>query len=67
MLSLPPSLPPQLAKKYHPDRNKGDPEAAKKFTKIGEAYEVCIMSNKDCGWKLSLPKGADLIIRQAAV
>lgn len=30
----------QLAKKYHPDRNEGDPEAAKKFTKIGEAYEV---------------------------
>lgn len=29
-----------LAKKYHPDRNKGDPSAAKKFTKIGEAYEV---------------------------
>ena len=30
----------QLAKKYHPDRNKGDPEASKRFTKIGEAYEV---------------------------
>lgn len=29
----------QLAKKYHPDRNK-DPDAAKQFTKIGEAYEV---------------------------
>ena len=31
----------QLAKKYHPDRNKGDSSAAKNFTKIGEAYEVC--------------------------
>lgn len=30
----------QLAKKHHPDRNKGDEEAARKFTEIGEAYEV---------------------------
>jgi DnaJ family protein A protein 3 len=30
----------QLAKEYHPDMNKNDPEAAKKFTEIGEAYEV---------------------------
>ncbi|CAI8057913.1 DnaJ homolog subfamily A member 3, mitochondrial, partial [Geodia barretti] len=29
----------ELAKKYHPDRNEGDPNAAKQFTKIGEAYE----------------------------
>jgi DnaJ family protein A protein 3 len=35
----------ELAKKYHPDRNKGDPNAAEKFTKIGEAYEV--LSNPD--------------------
>ena len=32
----------QLAKKYHPDRNKSDPAMAKKFTEIGEAYEVCL-------------------------
>ena len=37
--TLPPPT-PQLAKKYHPDRNEGDPNAAKQFTKIGEAYEV---------------------------
>lgn len=30
----------QLAKKYHPDMNKDDKDAAKKFTEIGEAYEV---------------------------
>lgn len=29
-----------LAKKYHPDLNKGDSNAAEKFTEIGEAYEV---------------------------
>ena len=30
----------QLAKKYHPDTNKGDPEASKKFQEVSEAYEV---------------------------
>ncbi|XP_022673409.1 protein tumorous imaginal discs, mitochondrial-like [Varroa jacobsoni] len=30
----------QLAKKYHPDTNKGDKDAAKKFTEVSEAYEV---------------------------
>ncbi|XP_064482314.1 protein tumorous imaginal discs, mitochondrial-like isoform X2 [Ornithodoros turicata] len=30
----------QLAKKYHPDTSKGDPEAAKKFQEVSEAYEV---------------------------
>lgn len=30
----------QLAKKYHPDTNKGDPEAAKKFQEVSEAYEI---------------------------
>lgn len=30
----------QLAKKYHPDANKADAETAKKFTEIGEAYQV---------------------------
>lgn len=28
------------AKKYHPDTNKGDPAAAKKFAAVTEAYEV---------------------------
>lgn len=30
----------QLAKKYHPDSNKGDPESAKKFQEVSEAYEI---------------------------
>ncbi len=30
----------QLAKKYHPDTNKGDKEAQKKFQEVSEAYEV---------------------------
>ena len=29
----------QLAKKYHPDRNPGDQEAAKKMQQINAAYE----------------------------
>ena len=30
----------KLAKKYHPDLNKYNPEAATKFKEINEAYEV---------------------------
>ncbi|GAA3730589.1 molecular chaperone DnaJ [Salinactinospora qingdaonensis] len=30
----------QLARKYHPDANKGDDEAEKKFKEISEAYNV---------------------------
>ncbi|KAH8933050.1 hypothetical protein BDL97_18G011300 [Sphagnum fallax] len=30
----------QLAKRYHPDVNKGNPEAEKKFQDVQQAYEV---------------------------
>jgi len=30
----------QLAKKYHPDSNKDDPNASKKFQEVSEAYEI---------------------------
>ena len=30
----------QLAKKYHPDTNKDDPTAMRKFQEVSEAYEV---------------------------
>ena len=29
----------QLAKKYHPDTNKGNKESQKKFQEVSEAYE----------------------------
>lgn len=30
----------KLAKKYHPDRNSGDPESEKKFKEISHAYDI---------------------------
>ena len=35
----------KLAKKFHPDNNKSDKDAVKKFQEISSAYE-CLMSNK---------------------
>ena len=36
----------RLAKKYHPDLNKGDKAAEEKFKEISEAYEVLMDKNK---------------------
>lgn len=37
----------ELAKKYHPDRNPGDEEAAKKMNEINAAYEAIKNGNAD--------------------
>lgn len=33
----------ELAKKYHPDTNKNDPNSHKKFHEVSEAYEVSFL------------------------
>ena len=40
----------KLAKKYHPDLNKDNPEAAAKFKEINEAYEVLSDSQKKANY-----------------
>ena len=47
----------KLARRYHPDRNPGDAEAAKKFALIAEAYRV--LSNVDSRYVYDLELGIE--------
>ena len=40
----------RLAKKYHPDLNKGDKSAEEKFKEISEAYEILMDKNKKANY-----------------
>jgi hypothetical protein len=42
----------KLARKYHPDKNNGDPAAAAKFRQITEAYEALIAQVRRTGTKV---------------
>lgn len=44
----------ELAKKYHPDKNKDDPNAQDKFIAIGAAYEVLSNAQKRREYDLTL-------------
>lgn len=44
----------ELAKKFHPDKNKNDPNAQDKFIKITEAYEVLVDPQKRAEYDDSL-------------
>ena len=47
----------KLARRYHPDKNPGDKEAAKKFARIAEAYRV--LSNVDSRYVYDLELGIE--------
>lgn len=47
-----------MAKKYHPDTNKEDPQAKEKFGQLAEAYEV---------WSASSSSNISLTIKSFGV
>ncbi|CAO2834438.1 unnamed protein product [Amaranthus hypochondriacus] len=48
-----------LAKKYHPDTNKNNPSAKRKFQEIRDAYETLRDSKKRAQYDMSLKVGSD--------
>ncbi|XP_057532358.1 chaperone protein dnaJ 1, mitochondrial isoform X2 [Amaranthus tricolor] len=48
-----------LAKKYHPDTNKNNPSAKRKFQEITDAYEILRDSKKRAQYDMSLKVGSD--------
>ena len=47
----------RLAMKYHPDRNKEDPETENKFKEIAQAYETLSDENKKARYDMKLKYG----------
>lgn len=50
----------KLSRKYHPDKNKGDPSAATRFTDINDAYAVLRDDNKRRIYDIYGEKGVHL-------
>lgn len=42
----------KMARKYHPDMNPDNPEAAKKMNEINEAYDILMDDSKYNAWKM---------------
>lgn len=49
----------KLAKKYHPDLNRGNPEAEQKFKEIGDAYRILSDKTARADYEKTARKAAD--------